>query len=241
MRELGKVLGHIPARAGSERVLSKNLRYIAGKPLLRYSIEAALACPQLDEVVVNTDGDDLAALAHSCGAKVFRRDPQFASSEASGDSFTYDFISKYQVDTLVMVSPVCPMVTPADISEALTSFQNSDADTLITSTDTQMQTFCGGNPVNIDLDGPLAPTQNNMPVQTLNWAVTIWDCSAYKRHFEAEGHAYIGRKRVLHPIDPMHGVKISTERDFRTAERILFSRTIKNNKEATYWKAEISG
>jgi len=241
VRVLGKVVGHIPARAGSERVLSKNLRYIAGKPLLRYSIEAALACPQLDEVVVNTDGDDTAALAHSCGAKVFRRDPQFASSEASGDSFTYDFISKYQVDTLVMVSPVCPMVTPADISEALTSFQNSDADTLITSSDTQMQTFCGGKPVNIDLNGPLEPTQNNTPVRVLNWAVTVWDCAAYRRHFEADGYAYIGRKRVFLEIDPLHSIKISTERDFRSAERILLSRTIKNNKEATYWKPEISG
>ena len=132
------------------------------------------------------------------------------------------------------------MVTPADISEALTSFQNSDADTLITSSDTQMQTFCGGKPVNIDLNGPLEPTQNNTPVRVLNWAVTVWDCAAYRRHFEADGYAYIGRKRVFLEIDPLHSIKISTERDFRTAERILLSRTIKNNKEATYWKPEIS-
>lgn len=235
MRELGKVVGHIPARAGSERVRSKNLRYIAGKPLLSYSIEAALACAELDEVVVNTDGDDLAALAEACGASVFRRDAQLASATASGDAFTYDFITKYPVDTLVMISPVCPLVSTADITDSLQAFRDSDADTLITTCETQMQTFCDGKPVNIDLDGPLAPTQNNVPVQTLNWAVTIWDCSAYRRHFEADGHAYIGRKRVLHPIDPLHGVKISTESDFKTAEALIMARDLSASDEARYW------
>lgn len=235
MRELGKVVGHIPARAGSERVRSKNLRYIAGKPLLSYSIEAALACAELDEVVVNTDGDDLAALAEACGASVFRRDAQLASATASGDAFTYDFITKYPVDTLVMISPVCPLVSTADITDSLQAFRDSDADTLITTCETQMQTFCDGKPVNIDLGGPLAPTQNNVPVQTLNWAVTIWDCSAYRRHFEADGHAYIGRKRVLHSIDPLHGVKISTESDFKTAEALIMARGLSASDEARYW------
>jgi len=235
VRELGKVVGHIPARAGSERVRSKNLRYIAGKPLLSYSVEAALACPELDEVVVNTDGDELAALAEACGASVFRRDAELASATASGDAFTYDFISKYPVDTLVMISPVCPLVSSVDIAEALQAFRDSDADTLITTCETQMQTFCAGKPVNIDLDGPLEPTQNNMPVQTLNWAVTIWDCAAYRRHYEADGHAYIGRKRVLHPIDPLHGVKISTESDFETAKALIIAQGLSSPEEARYW------
>lgn len=236
MRELGRVVGHIPARAGSVRVRSKNLRYISGKPLLSYSIEAALDCSELDEVVVNTDGDDISALAKECGAKVFRRDLELASDTASGDAFTYDFMMKYPVDTLVMISPVCPLVTSHDITQALQVFRESDADTLIASTETQMQTFCLNKPVNIDLDGPLAPSQNNSTVQILNWAVTIWDCAAYKHHYEADGHAYIGRKRILLPIDPLCAIKISTEKDFKTAETLLISQSMQKDHTPQYWR-----
>tara|TARA_R110000850_G_scaffold55877_13_gene132056 strand:- start:7882 stop:8601 length:720 start_codon:yes stop_codon:yes gene_type:complete len=237
MRNLGRVVGHIPARAGSERVRCKNLRYIAGEPLLTYSIKAALESGVLDEVVVNTDGDDLAALSEECGAKVFRRDANLASATASGDAFTYDFITKYPVDTLVMISPVCPLVKASDILAALELFKASDADTLITCCETRMQTFKDGVPVNIDPDGPLAPTQDNVPVQTLNWAVTVWDCAAFQRHFDADGHAYLGRSRLLMPIAPLHGVKISTEADFQTAEALLRSGGQSAETEPRYWRA----
>ena len=242
MRDLGRIVGHIPARAGSKRVRSKNLRYLAGEPLLAYSVRAALGCPNLAEVVVNTDGDDLAGLADHLGAKVFQRDPELASDTATGDAFTYDFITKYDVDTLVMISPVCPLVESTDIEAALDTFTaQDDADTLITTCVTRMQTFLGSEAVNIDLDGPLAPTQDNREVHTLNWAVTIWDTRVYRRHYEADGHAYIGRRRILFPISPLHGVKISTEDEFQTAEALLRARRVGAvADEIRYWSAKDS-
>ena len=242
MRDLGKIVGHIPARAGSKRVPSKNLRYLAGEPLLAYAVRAALHCPGLAEVVVNTDGDELAALAEHLGAKVFKRDPALASDTATGDAFTYDFIAKNLVDTLVMVSPACPLVDGADIEAALDTFTaHEEADTLITTSTTRMQAFLGDEPVNIDLDGPLAPTQQNPEVHTLNWAVTIWDAAAYARHYEADGHAYIGRRRILFPISPLHGVKISTEDEFQAAEALLVaSQLAAGAAETRYWSAERS-
>ncbi len=241
MRDLGKIVGHIPARGGSIRVKSKNLRYLAGRPLLTYSIEAALASGLLDEVVVNTDDDQLAALAIESGAKVFRRDPELASATASGDAFTYDFIKKYPVDTLVMISPVCPLVGASDIRMALDTFRASDADTLITTCESGMQAFTNGEPVNIDLSNPLAPTQNNPSVHTLNWAVTIWDCEAYVRNYEKEGYAYIGKNRVFLPIEPLHGVKISDEKDFRIAEALLLARSqVSAEATPTYWPSHSS-
>lgn len=239
MRDLGRIVGHIPARAGSKRVPSKNLRYLAGDPLLAYAVRAAQGCPRLAEVVVNTDGRDLAALAEHLGAKVFKRHPELASDTASGDAFTYDFIKKSAVDTLVMISPVCPLIDSSDIDAALDAFMAQEAaDTLITTCSTRMQAFLDGGPVNIDLDGPLAPTQENPEVHTLNWAVTVWDAAAYQRHYEADGHAYIGRRRILFPISPLHGVKISTEDEFQTAEALLAARQLGAGAgEIRYWSA----
>lgn len=69
MRDLGKVVAHIPARAGSKRVKAKNLRMLCGKPLLAYSIECAKECGQFDEIFVNSDSTEMLSLAESLGVK----------------------------------------------------------------------------------------------------------------------------------------------------------------------------
>ena len=100
-----------------------------------------------------------------------------------------------------------------------------------------MQTFCAGKPVNIDLSGPLAPTQQNPVVQILNWAVTIWDAKSFMRSYTELGNGYIGTNRLLFPIPPIRAVKVSDEDDFRFAERQLMARelAIGTPEAPRYW------
>lgn len=241
MRNLGKLVGHIPARGGSKRVPAKNLRYLAGKPMLAYAIDCARESGVFDEIYVNTESPAIAALAEQSGVKVYRRPEHLGSDTATGDDFTADFMETMQPATLVMVSPVCPLVEPADVREAVALFRDGDCDTLITCHDTQMQTFCEGRPVNIDPLGPLAPSQLNPVVQILNWAVTIWDVPAFLASYRTRRSGYIGTRRLLHPIDPVRTLKISHEEDFRMAELLLRARAL--TREATgdgarYWSPE---
>ncbi|MBK8973252.1 MAG: NTP transferase domain-containing protein [Hahellaceae bacterium] len=222
MRDLGWVIAHIPARAGSKRVKAKNLRLLCGKPLLAYSIECAKRCPEFDEIYVNSDSDEMLTLAQQLGVSGYRRSESLADDLATGDQFTADFIENNKVKTLVMINPVCPLIEPEDVSRALKTFQASECDTLITCDSTRMQTFCQTKPVNISLDGQLAPTQENPEVQILNWAVTVWDAASFMTHYKNTGSAYIGKKRVLMPIDPIKGLKISLEQDFKKAECLLY-------------------
>ena len=83
--KLGKVVAHIPARGGSKRVPAKNLRYLAGRPMIGYAIETALKCPRLDEVYVNTDSERIAAYAQSMGCRVYMRPAHLGSDDATGD------------------------------------------------------------------------------------------------------------------------------------------------------------
>jgi len=222
MKKLGRVVGHIPARGGSKRVPIKNLRIINGKPLLQYAVESAIESNALDEVVVNTDNIDIACLAKSLGVNVYMRAPELASDTATGDDFNYDFILHSSADTLVMVSPVCPLLEPSDIRDALSSYSlDNNVDTLISVHSTQMQVFHEDSPVNISLGGKLAPTQQNTQVQILNWAVTIWDTRLYLQRYSEGDDAYIGRNRNLFSIDPLKSIKISTEKDFQMAELLL--------------------
>ena len=215
MNVLGKVCIQIPARAGSKRVKAKNLRLIDGKPMLQYAVEAAVAS-EVGDVYVNSDSQDMLLLGEILGAKTYRRPEKWASDEATGDDFTYDFLKNIPqpVDTLIMVSPVCPLVTAADISNAVRAFQESNCDTLISDS----------RPVNIRTDEALRPSQENTAVQTLNWAVTIWKATDFIDNYESRGYAYLGRNRLLYEIPKLHTFKGSEEQDFELVSTLIESR-----------------
>lgn len=221
MRDLGKVVICIPARAGSKRVKAKNLRDLCGRPLLSYSINSAKQCFPHKDIYVNSDSEQMLELATNLGVNTYRRDPELASDTATGDQFTIDFLEKIHADTLIMVSPVCPLITSEDISKAVLAYKASDCDTLITCESTQMQVFCEGVPVNIDLEQQLAPTQENAIVNILNWAVTVWDVASFIKNYRQTGSSYIGKNRLLFPINPLHALKISNESDFEMAEALI--------------------
>lgn len=79
-----RVLALIPARAGSKRIVNKNIKPFAGKPLIAWTIEAAKACENITDVVVSTDGEDIAAIARQYGAETpFMRPDNLSSDTAS--------------------------------------------------------------------------------------------------------------------------------------------------------------
>lgn len=239
MRDLGKICVQIPARAGSKRVKAKNLRLLNGKPLISYAIGCAVNSGVFDEIYVNTDSPELAELGRRSGVLVHDRDPQNATDTATGDDFTEEFIRKVKPDTLVMISPVCPLLTTDDIVSAVKAFRESDCDTLITCEKTQMQTFCNDEAVNIDAHSPLAPTQQNPTVKILNWAVTIWDAKVFMENYKKNKAGYLGSNRLLMPIDPAHAVKISNEEDFKMVESLLKAKSIgASDSQPEYWQTE---
>lgn len=74
----------IPARGGSKRIPGKNIRELAGKPMIAWSIEAALECPVIDRVIVSTDDDRIAEIAQEYGAEApFRRPEELANDYAT--------------------------------------------------------------------------------------------------------------------------------------------------------------
>jgi CMP-N,N'-diacetyllegionaminic acid synthase len=240
MKELGKLICHIPARNGSKRVPLKNMRYIGDKPLIAYAIECAMGVGIFDDIYVNTDSEKLCQLAKACGVKSYRRSDWLASDEAKGDDFTADFMENVQSDTLLMINPVCPLISPEDVLAAISAYRESDCDTLISCEQTQMQVFYDGKGVNINADAALEPTQNNPSVMILNWAITIWDTEIFIRTYHKSKKGYLGTKRLFFPIDPIKAIKISHEEDFQIAEQLIQLRKmlIKENLTPRYWTSD---
>jgi CMP-N-acetylneuraminic acid synthetase len=207
--------------------------------MIGYAVETAIKACGLQGVYVNTDSDRIANYAASLGCSVYRRPEHLGSDTATGDDFTIDFIEALKMDTLVMISPVCPLLTPVDVEDALKAYADSDADTLISCSDTQMQAFMEGNAVNIKPQGPLAPSQQNPRIQICNWAITIWNTAKFRELYAKFKGGYCGEKRILWPLEPLKSVKISEEKDFRIAEALLLSRRAEpESSSPAFWSPD---
>jgi len=223
MRDLKKIVLHIPAREGSKRVPRKNMRDMNGKPMISYAIEAAIKSKINAQMYVNTDAEEIIQYVQSSYPEfqTYKRDEKLANDTASSDEFNLDIIEKFQPDTLIMINPVCPLIEAKDIINALEVYKASDCDTLITTTSTQMQTFCDGKPVNINVNEQLAPSQQNGRITILNWAITIWDAKSFKERMQTQGFAVLGQNRLFLDIEPIKATKVSEEKDFLFAEQLI--------------------
>lgn len=117
----------IGARSGSQGVQHKNIRPLAGHPLLAYSIKAAQKCASLDRVIVVTDSEDYGHLAVKYGADFFRQPPETAQSD-SGDypfiSYALDYIGASSApDLIVHLRPTTPLRDPTVIADAISAMQ----------------------------------------------------------------------------------------------------------------------
>lgn len=120
MAEKPKVLGLIPARGGSKRVPRKNLKTLAGKPLISWTIEAALKSNCLDDVIVSTEDEEIAEISQSIGAKVpFLRPQELATDKATRNEVVKDVLEKINgFDFIILLQPTSPLRKSAHIDEA---------------------------------------------------------------------------------------------------------------------------
>ncbi|MBQ9991320.1 MAG: pseudaminic acid cytidylyltransferase [Lachnospiraceae bacterium] len=128
-----KNLAIITARGGSKRIPGKNIREFCGKPILFYSIEAALASGVFAEVMVSTDDQEIARLAVEAGAVVpFMRSEATAGDFASTDEVIYEVLQEYekrgkQFEAFCCIYPTAPFLTPKRLKEAMGLLQEADS------------------------------------------------------------------------------------------------------------------
>ena len=132
-----KRLAMITARGGSKRIPRKNIKEFNGKPIMAYSIEAALEAGVFDEVMVSTDDEEIADIARRYGASVpFMRSEKTANDFATTVDVIEEVISEYHkmgrdFDMFTCIYPTAPFVTADKLKEAVGLLSDSDADCLI--------------------------------------------------------------------------------------------------------------
>lgn len=127
----------ITARGGSKRIPRKNVKPFLGKPIILYSIQAALAAGIFDEVMVSTDDTEIAELAKKAGATVpFLRSEATANDHASTADVLLEVLNAYgkqgrNFDYACCIYPTAPFVSGEKLSKAMTMIKEAEADSLL--------------------------------------------------------------------------------------------------------------
>lgn len=225
---MGNNIAIIPARSGSKGVPNKNIRELAGKPLISYSINAALESGCFDEVMVSTDSIEYADLARHFGANVpFLRSEKNSSDTASSWDMVDEVLNGYkengkEYDSFCLLQPTSPLRTSGDILSAYEVYYTKAEFAVVSLCEAEHSPlWCGKLPSNGELTDFIrndvsTRRQDVGKYYRLNGAIYIVNIEKFKndRFLYHEGsYAYI--------MPQERSIDIDTELDFQMAEFIL--------------------
>lgn len=226
---MSKILALIPARAGSKGVKNKNIRELAGKPLIAYTIMEAIKSNIFEDIIVSTDSEKIADIARKYGANVpFLRPKKFALD----DSLTIDVIihcfdfmrnigKEYQ--EVILLQPTSPLRRAHHIKEAYQLFNNKNANFIIS------VCKCGHSPLwanimdkDLKMDNFIREEVKNMRRQDLPQFYQI-NGALYLAKVDKliEEKGFLGKNSYAYIMSRENSIDIDTEIDFRFCEIIM--------------------
>lgn len=133
-----RVIAVIPARAGSKGIPRKNMRLMAGRPLIEFAIRNAVGCPLIDDVVVTTDSAEILSFVQQLeNVKTVKRDPKLSDDVTTLDPVVLDAVDQMEnltgvkYDLVVTLQPTSPLLSGTTLQHALETFIVSDHDSLL--------------------------------------------------------------------------------------------------------------
>jgi CMP-N-acetylneuraminic acid synthetase len=226
-----EVVALICARGGSKGLPGKNIRPLAGRPLLAWSVARAQAVPRIGRIIVSTDCEQIAAVARENGAEVpFLRPAELARDDSPEWLVWRHALSYLQEsggaypDALIVVPATAPLRTADDLERCLDEHAKGGVDVVITVTDAHRSPYF--NMVQCQADGTVGlviPPQG--PLSRRQDTPSVYDMTtvAYvvtPQFVMARNGIFDGRVRPVH-IPPERALDIDTLLDFRIAECLM--------------------
>jgi CMP-N,N'-diacetyllegionaminic acid synthase len=229
------IVAVITARSGSKGIPGKNLKLMAGKPMIAWTIEAALYAHGLDRVLVSTDDPEIARVSHDCGAEVpFLRPPHLATDAASHLA-VLDHVMDWLAATgglpeyLLLLQPTSPLRLPQDIEGGIRLALDRKADAVIGVSETHPPAAHPWLAKRLASDGVLEPfmsgptddlRRQSMPQAfALNGALYLNRCESLRRE---RTMFPVGALAYTMPVE--RSIDVDTPLDFFLAEQLLKQR-----------------
>ena len=223
-----KILAIIPARKESKRLANKNISNLNGKPLIAYSIESALNCNEIDDVIVSTDCDEIMNISIDYGAKVpFLRPKDIALDDSSSSDVVMhalEFFENEKYTSFILLQPTSPLRTSQDISNAISLKTKNNASAVVSVCITDHSPLWSNTlPKCKKMNNFLSDDIRNKRSQDLptyfrlNGAIYLQDVEYFKKHKDLipknDCYAYV--------MDKDKSIDIDDIIDFKIAEILL--------------------
>lgn len=218
-----KIIAIIPARSGSKGLKNKNIKELDGKPLIAYTIEAALRSNVFEDVFVSTDSKEYKKIAEKYGAWVpFFRDNELAKDTTSTNEVVKDVIVKLrnsgkEYDDLMILQPTSPLRDEEDIKNSIRLFNEKKANSVVSMCE------CDYSPLltkeldeEMNLDGFLSKLnkirrQDLKKSYRLNGAIYLMKVDyflKYEDFYKKNSYAFIMKKEKSIDIDDLYDFKL---------------------------------
>lgn len=221
------IIAIIPARGGSKGVPRKNVRLLAEKPLIAYSIEDAQESTLIDHVYVSTDDPEIATISTEYGAKIIDRPAELANDTASSESALIHSLQQLEKqninpDLLVFLQCTSPIRTGVDIDQAIAKLKAEQADSLLSVSPSHRFLWEEVDAVakSINYDYRHRPRRQDMnPQYVENGSIYIFKPWVLKEHQNR-----LGGKISLYVMSEMAALEIDSMDDFQMIEFLTGNR-----------------
>lgn len=228
-QDRGGCMAIIPARGGSKGIPDKNIRPVAGAPLIAHVIRAAQKSAHITRIVVSTDSDAIAAAAKAEGAEVVQRPAEISGDTASSESALLHVLQQlddtehYRPALLVFLQCTSPLSLPEDIDAAIETLRREGADSALTATPFHgfiWRTGSDGGAVGVNHEKQVRPRrQDRAPEFLENGAIYVMNAAMFRE----KRHRFFGRTALsLMPAE--RSLDIDSLEDLAVAERVLTAR-----------------
>lgn len=215
-----RIIGMIPARMGSQRLKKKNLRELAGIPLITRAIRKCISSGIFDEVWVNSEDPSFAPIAAAEGVGFHQRPADLGSNTATSEQYIFEFLENHSCDLLFQVHSIAPLLTLVDIGSFVQRMTESDEDCLLSTEEIQIECAYQGKPVNFTFDEK-TNSQDLKSVMRVIWSITGWRRDTFLAAARAGRCATYSGKVGFFPVNRFAAHIIKTEEDLQIAEALL--------------------
>lgn len=229
-----KILAIIPARGGSKGVPGKNIKRFAGKPLIGWTIEAALNSRYIDRVIVSTDDIEIARVAEQFNVPIpYIRDKKYATDQAEASLPVLEAIENIPgYDQIILLQPTSPLRDTSDIDTAIELFEEYRPYSVVSVTPNAkpfewLLTMNQDNIISSMTDKITSSRQQSQPLYAFNGALYIVSTADFVKH-----QKFISKDSYGYTMPPEKSIDIDTTFDFDLAEYLMLKATDKlKNKD----------
>ena len=223
-RSLARVVCVIPVRGGSKGIPRKNLLPVAGKPLVVWTIEQALAVPGL-RVIVSTEDAEIAEVSRAAGAEVIDRPVELAQDTTASEPVIEHVIATLtergeRPDAVMFLQATSPVRLPGTLARALAEFEASGADSMVAVVAETPFLWNLGHPATADYDFTRRPRRQDIAPEAMkyreNGSLYVTRTEIYETL-----HNRLGGHIELFVLDDVEATDIDTPADFAVAEATL--------------------